>query len=258
MKSRILLILVILGFASCSPTYYVPNNVNVPLFKKKGETLAQAHIGSAEEFNLAGVNFAHAIGRNTALMLNASNFRTNSTFEADNTIIENNLNYNPKNRAFMAEIGAGFFKPFGNDSIFIFETYAGYGLYSMNRVLNTHQSVAYNIHRPFIQPSIGIRYKIVEVSYGLRMSVLFFSNQRPSTAFKENAITMVNFENWDKVFNFDNSLAVGVGSERIKVQFQWVYNPLINILNDSSNILNSSVAEVNRISNINIGLKFRF
>ncbi|MFA5648831.1 MAG: hypothetical protein WC951_11055 [Bacteroidales bacterium] len=68
MKNRILLILVVFGFASCSPAYYMPNNVNVPLFKEKGETQVQAHIGTAEKFNSAGINVAHAIGRSTALM----------------------------------------------------------------------------------------------------------------------------------------------------------------------------------------------
>lgn len=252
MKNRILLILVVFGFASCSPAYYMPNNVNVPLFKEKGETQAQAHIGTAEKFNSAGINVAHAIGRSSALMFNASGFNTNSdiTIYTGNTT-GNNLNYDSKNRAVMAEVGAGLFKPFGKDSIFIFETYAGYGLYSINRALNTYQSVAYKIHRPFVQPSIGIRYKIVEVSYGLRMSMLFFSNQLPSTAFKNDAITMLEFENWDKAFNFDHSLTVGVGWERVKVQLQWVYNPIFNALTNP-------ITESNYSSNISLGLKFGF
>ncbi|MDD2197773.1 MAG: hypothetical protein PHW91_11375 [Bacteroidales bacterium] len=251
MKNRILLILVVFGFASCNPTYYMPNNVNVPLLKEKGETVAQGHIGSAEEFRETGVNVAHAIGRNSALMLNLSSFKSYpdlSEYSGDTTV--NNLHFNKKNQSFMAEIGAGFFKPFGPDSIFVFETYAGYGMYTMNRALNTYQSVAYNIHRPFVQPSISIRYKIVEVSYGLRMSMLFFSNQHPSTAFVEDEITMMNFENWNKIFNIDHSLTIGVGAELVKFQIQWIYNPQVNYLNDSFLIPT--------FSNVNIGLKFRF
>jgi len=251
MKNRLLTILVVFGFASCSPTYYMPNNVNVPLFKEKGETVTQAHIGSAEEYGHIGVNVAHAIGRNSALMLNASYFKAGSDLtEYNDNAIENNLNFNSKNRAFMAEVGAGFFKPFGADSIFVFETYAGYGLYSINRALNTQQSVAYNIHRPFVQPSIGIRYKKIEVSYGLRMSMLVFSNQHPSTAFKNDDLAMLKFENWDRVFNLDHSLTIALGTELVKFQIQWIYNPQINYSNDTFLIPT--------FSNFNIGLKLRF
>ena len=232
----------------------MPNNVNVPLFKEKGETVAQAHIGGVDEFTIVGLNSAHAVGRNTAIMVNVSNFSTDPILEEYNNSnfpVENNLNYNSKNRAFIAEVGAGFFKVFGRDSLFIFETYAGYGLYYMNRALNTQQSISYNIHRPFIQPSIGMRYRLLEVSYGLRMSEIIFSNIQPSTAFEANPFTMDDFTLWDKTVNFEHSLTISVGSEKIKGQIQWV-SPSLLLSPAQIDVLGF----VNR--SITLGVKYRF
>ncbi|NHB69371.1 hypothetical protein [Perlabentimonas gracilis] len=253
MKRIVNLMLVTLAFSSCVPLYYMPNNANIPLLKEEGETVAQAHYGATDDMNFFGLNAAHAIGKNTALMFNTSAFITDHKPEEVSSPIEieNNRNYNSSVRAFMAEAGVGFFIPVSKDSVFVFETYAGYGLYSANRALNSNQSITYNIHRPFIQPSIGIRYKRVELSYGLRLSKLFFANSRPSTAFEIDEIAMSGYDVWDKAFRLEHSFTLGIGNDRIKAQIQWINTPFFNILSETATGIEGN-------SNISMGIRYRF
>lgn len=245
--------IITLTFAACSPSYYLPTKANVPLFKEKGEGAIQAHFGATENHNFIGLNSAYAVTNNVGLMLNASNFYTTNNPELiqSNINIENNQNYNPKSNLFMGEIGVGYFKPISRDSVFIFETYAGYGFYSGNKVLNDLQSISYNIHRPFIQPSIGVRYKWIEASYGVRFTQLYFTNNQPSTAFEADELAMFGYQQWNKTFRFEQSLTIGIGNDRIKGQIQWL-NTLTPYFNeDIDDILEG-------FSNVSLGIQYRF
>jgi hypothetical protein len=252
MKKVYLSILVIGLLASCSPIYYMPNNANIPLHKEKNEIQASGYLGDASGFRMSALSASYTITDNIGLMLNAANFSgangTNYSFQS--TPPTEDVNYNAKNFSNMGELGVGFFKPLKADSSFIFETYIGYGLYSFNRALNESQSVAYRIHRPFIQPSIGYRGKRFEAAYGLRIVQLAFSNKKPSAEFLNDNFTKFQFDEWDNTTLLEHSITLRVGSEKVKFQMQWVYTPSILFQNQV-------MFGTEDLTNISMGVLFR-
>ena len=68
--AKTLLVIVGLGFASCSPIYYTPNTQNVPLISQKGETNLTLS-GNANQIEFQG---AYGIAENIAIKANGGLF----------------------------------------------------------------------------------------------------------------------------------------------------------------------------------------
>jgi hypothetical protein len=253
MKKVYLTIIAIGLLASCTPIYYMPNSMNVPLIKEKDEIQVSGYTGDASGFKLYGLTSSYAFSNNSAVMFNIAHFSGNDGIDKlwSTNPIEENHNFNPKNQSTMAEFGVGMFKGMRPDSSFIFETYVGYGIYSFNRALDEQLSIAYHIHRPFIQPSIGFRHKYFECAYGLRITHLIFANERPSTAFINDDYAQNEFNIWKNKTRIEHSLTIRVGNERLKAQLQFLSTP--SLLYQEYDL-----TPFNDISNISLGVQFRF
>jgi hypothetical protein len=218
---------ILVFFTGCNPVYYTPNSTNIPMLREKNEIQATGYFGGGAEASILGATGAYAITNSIGLMMNVTYF-SDAPIDLEsntNTIDFENLNYNPISNSLHAEVGVGLFKGLFEEKHFIFETYAGYGIFSNNKVLNSTHSVSYLIHRPFIQPSISFRHKNFEAAYGLRIARINFSNQNPSTAFAQDSWAMSDYEKWNNHTRYEHNLTLRVGNEKIKLQAQWI-NPI--------------------------------
>lgn len=243
--------LVLFLLSSCTPTYYLPNNVNTPLHQEKGELQVTGFGGAATEFNLAGVNAAYSITENTGAMINTCAIFA-EPFHGEITTTDKN--YSPHNRSFMAEGGYGYFKPFGPLNAFVFESYAGYGVYSNNRAINDESSVSYLIHRPFVQPALGFRNKYVEISGGIRFTMLNFTNDKRTDAFVSNEFQNNTFEDWmeKSTFTWEPFFSLAAGTQHVKLQIQFINIPQILLFG-----IHPESGYFENTGNISLGLQIR-
>src|SRR5690349_20551879 len=128
MKTNFLLLTIsgciMLSATSCVHYYYAPNSNNVPLFKEKNEMRIQAQystVGPVSDYTDAIGGFeiqsAYAVGNHTAVQLNFLHANYDDEYGSGDG------NY--------IEAAAGYFRP-SVDKHWIFETYAGLGIGSVN------------------------------------------------------------------------------------------------------------------------------
>lgn len=232
MKTKLLLVAMVSStLFSCSPYYYAPNNVNVPLFKKKGEVqfngimsfgnkdilVSEGHIGF-------DCSFAYSFTKNIGGMLNASIFNASDAtnwYEGENFMITNH-NYDAGRYGEMVEAGIGYFTPISRDSSFTFETFGGFGAYSCNVAIDVKQSVAYTIYRPFIQTAIGFKYDYFEIALGLRAVKLNINNVVGSSYFNLNEDELIRLNSLNSKFLLEPNLTIRAVNKSIKFQIQLV------------------------------------
>jgi len=163
-------------FSACSPAY-IPNVVNTPLLKEKGDAKLNANFGvSGNDFQLA-----YAVSDNIGLMLNTS---FEDTKDNDSTGYYHKHNF--------VEFGVGYFSPVGN--IGIASIYGGLGFGNVNSNYNSvgiHRLVNANSIRFFLQPSIGVRSNSYEGSLSSRVVgvMIFIPDNERMAIFIEPAIT---------------------------------------------------------------------
>ena len=170
---------ILLCSASCQHTLYVPNKANAPLLEKKGDITVSAGIHLIEDNTDATayeVQTAFALGNNFAFMINGDLVQDNSK-----KILTTAPNYH------LLEAGLGYYTAFplleadGKDGRF--NIFAGVGngrIYSLNSSSYWYNpdSLLYKgrFRKLFIQSSIGIKSKYVDVVTGGRFSFLDYHN----------------------------------------------------------------------------------
>ncbi|PKP36927.1 MAG: hypothetical protein CVT98_06800 [Bacteroidetes bacterium HGW-Bacteroidetes-15] len=243
MKKTLLPILVFaIASSSCTTTYYVPNSATVPLLREKGEKQVAITMGTSDYTINYGISGAFAISNNIGTIVNATYINGG---EADGAFIAGD--YNPNRKGSMAELGIGYYKAFPTNNRVVFETYLGYGFLKGNVAVNNTQSISYQIHRPFIQPSFGYTSKYLDAALGLRLVQIYYSNVNPSQIFADDAEALNLFYSLDKKILFEPSLTIRVGVESIKLQLQF-------LTSTHSNVSHLPIDGVN----LSAGLHFKF
>lgn len=164
-KKLIFLVLGI-GVASCSPKFYTPNSLNVPLISEKGETNL-TFSGNGNQIELQG---AYGITKNIAVKVNGGLF-----IPSDH---ENGNGGSGK----LLEVGAGYFKPISEN--WVFESYAIFGFGSFENHLpsttdnhpGTNGDISASILRVGVQPNFGYKSKYFSVAVSSRIVNLSYSN----------------------------------------------------------------------------------
>jgi hypothetical protein len=169
----------VLAWSSCSPTLYVPNTLNTPLAGEKGDfkgvlgTMGTGLRGGSS----VEMQASYAPGNNVVLMGSAlfMNWSNSALFggAGNHRILEG---------------GAGYYKAFGRDeqgfAMGRVEVLGGFGLgrgsdtevfidLSGNRLTGSIQG---RYSRIFLQPAIGLRTPVVDVSGAMRISSVNFSD----------------------------------------------------------------------------------
>lgn len=162
-----ILILVLTG---CTHYYYAPNAANIPLFKEKNSFKGKAGFGGGNNYNGGDIQLAYSASPKVGVMLNS--------FFAGRTEQVNELgsgdSHDESGKGSFFEAGVGYYKPFGKNKIWIFETYGGAGIGTENHVYNYHETSKLHIAKYFIQPSIGYISKsgVLEIAVASRFSGL--------------------------------------------------------------------------------------
>ena len=175
------LVILIMIMTGCTPQY-IPNTLNVPMLKNKGEFQASVNTGGFVFFD---PQFAYAVTDNVGLMMNTS-FQNTKGKMGD------------YHKHILGEIGIGYFKKIGK--LFNFEVFTGYGY---NRIktqrtvylggYQTYYSNA-NTDRIFLQPNIGFSYGILEYNLSGRLTYNFihdlYNEKELRALFLDPAVTL--------------------------------------------------------------------
>lgn len=191
MKHLLPILLVALAFTSCK-TGYVANSVNAPMLSQKGEFQASALYGTS----MLNVQTAYAVTDKLGMMING-NFHYK----------EYEDNWDPTNilyveSGYFAELGVGYSLVKANN--FQFDLYGGLGggrIKSLETGGSYYDMDGYN-GRFFIQPTLGLVHKIVEISFVPRISYVQVHNTNinPDEVlrdifFEPHAVFKVGFKN---------------------------------------------------------------
>lgn len=213
MKNFGILLLVVVGFASCNPKFYTPNTQNVPLISKKGETsLTLSGNGNQVEFQ-----GAYGIGKNIAIKANGGLF-----IPAD---LDNGNGGSGK----FVELGGGYFKPITEN--WIFESYGILGFGTFENHLpstkidypQTNGNISANLLRVGVQPNFGYKSKYFSAAVSSRFVNLSYSKIKGDLNFNSLAQTAY-LENNSSNFMIEPALTVRGGFEKVKLQLQYGYS----------------------------------
>ena len=150
---------------SCK-TGYIPNSVNTPMLSQKGEFQASA-LYSTSSLN---VQTAYALTDKVGLMINGNYHFREWEDEFDPTFI------NYYERSAFGELGGGY--TFVRTSNFQFDLYAGLGGGRLQSIYPDDSDFSFDgfNFRGFIQPSLGLVNKIVEITFTPRFSYVHVFN----------------------------------------------------------------------------------
>lgn len=228
---------VVLVCAACSPIYYVPNTLNVPMVHAKG----QANVTLAGNGNQVEFQGAKGVGDSVALQVNFGFLDANDE--------ENGSGGSGK----LLEAGLGYFRNVKPDVLF--DVYALVGVGSVENHFpdtvsaspGTTGKIAADMSRFGVQPSISWHRKYFSVSGSARLSNLRYRNVEGDLIF--NDVNEVDYLNDNKShFLFEPALTLRVGSERIRVQVQVVR---------SVNLSHSSFKQEDDLVTVGFNYKFR-
>ena len=194
----------VIFFASCTPPVYLPNSINVPLLKEKGD----ANIGY--NISLAGhdLQISHASSENVGLMLNG-------------TYLSESRSDSYRRHKFI-EMGMGFFSH--QDEGFSREIYAGagWGSNSLKECVlfgSEDARVSADYIRLFIQPDLGIHLEGFEGGFGFRICYINFYNVNYSN---------IDFQRTKVLLEPVAFLRFGPPVFQIETQFGYSFNPFKN------------------------------
>ncbi|MEO9210372.1 MAG: hypothetical protein ABI208_04695 [Ginsengibacter sp.] len=244
--SSIFLICVLTLLSSCTHYYYAPNAANIPLFKEKNTFKGKVGY-SSDEYTGADIQMAYSASKNIGIMVNS--FFVGETEQNQNDISASAA-HEESGKGSYIEIGAGYYKPFGAQKVWIFETYAGAGVGGENHTYANSETAHLHLNKFFIQPSLGYSSKNGHFEVGLssRFSVLNLKVKKSNLTFDVNQDEKYNLNAivvHPSSFLWEPSLIVGGGSQDFKFYLQ-----LTRSYNLGNSYLNMDVV------NVSLGIKF--
>jgi hypothetical protein len=185
MKNFVVPFLILL-LTGCTHYYYAPNSANIPLFKEKNTFKGKADIGGGDGYTAGDIQLAYSATPKIAFMLN-SFFAGKSEVVPDINL--SNTSHEESGKGSYFELGAGYYKAFGTNKVWVFETYAGSGIGSENHTYNYNQTANLGISKYFIQPSFGYTSKKqnFEIAVGSRFCSLNLKMKQNNVSLQENS-----------------------------------------------------------------------
>lgn len=205
---------------NCTHYYYVPPAQNVPLFKEQGELRVNASAGAGDESRSTDIQAAYAITNKFALM---SNFMTARGGEV-NSITDDWAKGNYIDGAF------GYYQTVRTHGVF--EVYGGFGGSSQFHYYGDGSTSELGFTRAFIQPSIGLRSKYVEIAFTSGFSnVNFHRVEMDSLTPAFDSFSINGLMENNNFILFEPALTLRLGWKHFKVQGQ---------VNTSQNLSNAT------------------
>ena len=147
----------------CSPVYYAPDALHVPLHKKAGELRLSGGHSDGLEISSFGFQGSMAVMDNVAIM--------GSMMIADEGTENNENDFKGSGNGHLLCLGLGYFNNYGP---LAFETFGGMGWGRVDNDYYDQGTVKMRFNRPFIQPSVGLKFKIFELAVSSRFSFVDF------------------------------------------------------------------------------------
>ena len=203
--------LLLLGMivTSCNTTLYVPNAVNAPLLKEKGELKA----------SIGGNNFQAAFGVSDNIGI-IGNVYWNK-FQED--ITNNGITTETLNKGKLYELGVGYFTKL-TDNV-VFETYVGGGLGNID--FNNEGSGKYydvKATKFFVQPAVGYVSRFFDIAFTPRLSAVKYNDLNTAGYTPDELITeyLVKSDVEGKTWLFiEPAFTIRGGYKFVKLQFQY-------------------------------------
>ncbi|MBK9016459.1 MAG: hypothetical protein IPM82_21620 [Saprospiraceae bacterium] len=215
MKNLLIISLLAATLASCGPTLYVPNTVNAPLLEEKGDFKASIGVNKSAPKNDLNMQGAYAINDKVAVMSNVAHMAGSADKQGNQ--IKHDL----------VEAGVGYYTSFWDNkqglNVGRAEIFGGGGIgwsedndHDTNYTNNDDVRHRYtgNYQRLFLQPAVGIKSKIVDVSFATRFSYVYFSDTKHFTNGMLTETGTYNFATMEPV------LTTALGYRRGKVFVQ--------------------------------------
>lgn len=232
--------------SACTHYYYAPNSSNIPLFKKKNTMKINGGYSNGDNYNGGEVQLAYSVSSKIGVMFN-------SFFAGNTETVESNGNSHLETgKGSLFEIGAGYYKPFGTQNKWTFETYAGAGIGTEKHTYENSQKATLNLIRYFVQPSIGYSSLngFLEVALGSRFCDL-------KLKVKEHNVTATNGggNDTDKkdLDNINLSPSSVLWEPAIRLGLGWEDFKFYLQLTSSQNLSNLTLPQDH--TNFNIGIK---
>ena len=210
--------------SGCSPIYYAPNTLNVPMIRAKGEGVVSGHIGDRSSLNFQG---AYSPKQNWAVV--ADGFWAS---EGSAGTIEG--------RGHLITGGAGYYRPLNTH--FMWDTY---GILGFGSVKNTfaQRDVRSNFVRYGVQPSAGYQSKYFDAAVAARFVGLGYFNTNGS-----DPVEVQYLKDAGTQFLFEPALTLRGGYDFLKFQAQLGY---------SYNLTNSNFKQDEGILSFGVVYTFR-
>ncbi len=212
-------------FSACNRYYYKPTGINDPLFTKGGQ-LHAAFAGTSEDDNNDHSYF-------TDLQLGYSPINHLGILGSYSTYA-----YRPYDKntaaanAYILEAAAGAYKAIGSEKRkMVVDIYAGGGGGKLN------SDIDMQLRKLFIQPGIGMRSRIVDVMFNLRLSNIKYSGLDPKGhdydyMIDHHLIDTVSNQQIDKgTYTFyEPGVTVRTGYKFVKAQIQTAFAVPVSIV----------------------------
>jgi hypothetical protein len=214
---RLIVLCCALIFGGCAHFYYLPNNLNVPLFKEKYEFHGSTSLGGGFISTGTDVQTALSLTNHLAVMANYMSSKYYSNDPED----DNSIKYN------YFEGAAGYFKPF--NEFWVFEVYGGFGSGKQHHEYYAWPDNTYrgNADLPFVkfflQPSIGVTFNAFDIALSSSISRLSFNKinnsvDQNSSYYDELDMIARN----SKFFLFEPAITIRGGWKFVKMQLQYI------------------------------------
>jgi hypothetical protein len=217
-------------FSACSPIYYAPNTLNVPMLREQGQGNAAVHFGSQESKTYYNVQGAYSFKPNWAFMGDIvwANY-------------EDGSNSSTNGHGHLISGGAGYYRPFGKHF-----TWDAYGIAGLGRVENNRGSqgnIDSSLFRYGIQPSAGFNTKYFAGSFAARMVGLRYFNTDGSFTSEVQYLRSAGTQ-----FLFEPAVTFRVGPEPFRFQLQ---------VGHSHNLTDSTFKQESDLASIGFVYTFR-
>lgn len=235
-------IVIIIWLSSCSPIYYAPNTQNVPLLTHE------------KEYNISITGNSGALELQTSVSpVNHFGLQLNGSY-----FIPQYMNNGDHGRGYFMDAGVGYYKAFGFDKKFVFETYAiggfghAYNGFMYRDSLTTGGRLSTNMARYGVQPVLGFKSKYIDIAISSRFVGLSYFNTTGELVF--NGVRQIDYlETRQNSFLIEPAFTFRAGTDFFKFQFQiqGSFNTLYNDFYQSNSMITLGIVlSPNRYVNI--------
>lgn len=203
-------IIFIFFISSCTPHFYQPKPLEPVLLTNAD----QLKINIVSDKNMTAVSAAYSPNTNVGLTAGIASHR-NKTIGSDNSGQEKIL---LDEHYFSPYVGVGYFKHFSEN--FLFETYAGAGMYTYKNNAVSYLKNMKNINL-FIQPSIAYVNDYFDAAFTIRVDYL----NRGTTIIKDSVLSQddqkkYKFLDYKSYLFAQPGITIRAGFKYVKFQFQ--------------------------------------